>query len=202
MKRRSVLQSIVALPALAAARTTVSEQKQLSSDAATAPPVLDENPLTPVVPPDQTADTVNGTFTPDQLSALTKLGEIIVPPWNGCPGASDAGAAEFLDFLIGCSSASKLDLYRNGLDALNIYSRKKFAGNFAALHTEQADTLLAPLRQAWEAGGADTDTLSAFLPVAKADLLRATFNSRPYIDAVSQTRRPRNASKYYWYPIS
>jgi hypothetical protein len=181
MKRRSVLQSILAIPVTAvaaAAQTTPAPMAEAQL----------ETPNTPVVPADQTAAPFRRTFTPDQFSALTRLGDLIVPAWNGCPGASEAGAPEFLDFLIGSSAPARRDLYRTGLDTLNGNSQTKFGQPFAALNAQQASVFLSPL--------------SPFLQAAKSDLLRATFNSRPYIDAVAQTRRPRNASKYFWYPIS
>jgi len=183
MKRRSVLQSILALPAAAAVTSPTTP--------------VGETPNTPVVSPDDTADGLRRTFTVEQFAALRQLGELIVPAWNGYPGASEAGAAEFLDFLVGCSPQPRLDLYRHGLDALNRISHSKFGKPFADVDSQQAATLLAPLKTSMS-----MDELAPFLKAAKSDLLRATFNSRPYIDAVSQTRRPRNASKYFWYPIS
>ena len=60
--------------------------------------------------------------------------------------------------------------------------------------------ILSPLKQSWSFE--DKDPFRRFLLAAKADLLQATLNSRPYIDALSQTRRPAKCSRYYWYPIS
>jgi hypothetical protein len=186
MKRRSLLQSIVAIPAAAALPETPQQQ------------VFDaETPITPVVPPAETAKSLRRTFTPDQFYALTQLADLIVPAFNGLPGASDAGVAAFLDFLIGASPQPRQDLYRNGLDALNRASQVKFGQTFANLNAQQAAILLTPLQ---DPNG--SDALAPFLRAAKSDILRATFNSRAYIDAVSQTRRPRNASKYFWYPIT
>ncbi len=200
MKRRSVLRSLITFPAVAAAQATVPAQKGLPAGPPLVPPGITETPNTPVVIAGETADGVSLTFTPDQFSALNKLGSLIVPSWNGLPGASEAGAVEFLDFLIGCSPQPRLELYRNGLDNLNRGALQKFARNFAELDSEQAGTLLSPLHQAWEFHAKDNDLL-AFLQAAKGDLLRATLNSKPYIGALSQSRRPRNASAFYWYPI-
>ena len=98
---------------------------------------------------------------------------------------------------IGASPQPLPDFYRNGLDTLNRTSQSKFGQTFANINLDQANILLAPLRDP-----ASKDELAPFLRTAKSDLLRAAFNSRPYIDAVAQTRRPRNASKYFWYPIT
>ncbi len=206
MKRRSVLQSIIALPAIAAARATqkdlpAAKQQGLPAGPPLVPPGRNETPNTPVVPADETAAAISRTFNPDQLSALTNLGDLIVPSRNNCPGATQAGAAEFLDFLIGCSPNSRLELYRNGLDALNHAAEQKFGKSFGMLTSVQADAFLSPLREPWSFRRANDDTVPAFLQAVKGDLLRATFNSRPYIDALSQTRRPRNASDFYWRTI-
>ncbi len=186
MKRRSVLQSLLAIPAAAAIPET-PQQAVFNA----------ETPTMPVVPPVETSQSVRRTFSPDQFFALEKLGDLIVPAYNGLPSASQAGAAPFLDFYIGASSKSSQDLYLHGLDSLNHSSQAKFGQTFANLSFEQAVTLLTPLQDP-----NSKDPLAPFLRTAKSDLLRATFNSRPYIDAVSQTRRPRNASKYFWYPIT
>ena len=210
MKRRSLLRSIVALPAAAAAlpaqspppEKTAAQDKGLPGPPPLVPPGISETPNTPVVPADETAATVRRTFTPEQIAALSKLGDIIAPSWNGNPGAREAGAAEFLDFLIGCSPQPRVDLYKNGLDTLNHRAQAQFGKTFDLLTAPQAATLLAPLHEPWTYGSTSRDDSHAFLVAAKADLLRATVNSRPYIDALSQTRRPRNASDFYWYPIS
>lgn len=188
MKRRSVLQSLLAMPAVAGAAVPETPQQAVFNA---------ETPTMPVVPPVETSPPVRRTFSPDQFYALTKLGDLIVPPYNGLPGASQAGAAEFLDFYIGASGKPIQDLYIRGLDSLNHAAQIKFGQTFVNLNLDQAATLLAPLQDP-----NSKDQLAPFLRGAKSDLLRATFNSRPYIDALSQTRRPRNASKYYWYPIT
>jgi hypothetical protein len=199
MKRRSVLRSIVTLSAVTAGRAAT--EKGLPAGLPPAPPGATETPNTPVAAADETADSVNRTFNTEQLSALNKLGEMIVPAWKGLPGATEAAAAEFLDFLTGCSPEARLRLYRDGLDTLNLNAQEKFGKKFAMLEAQEADTILAPLRQASEQSKSKDDALAIFLRTVKGDLLRATFNSRPYIDALSQTRRPRNASDFYWHPI-
>ncbi len=209
MKRRSLLGSMIALPALVAQPPTTPAKQDISAardkgvpaGPPLIPPGLNETPLTPVTPADQTSGSVIRTLTADQMGTLAKLGELIVPAWEGRPGASEAGAAEFLDFLVGTSPQSRIDLYRNGLDTLNRRSQDKFGKPFTSTAPAEADVLLAPLREPWTYRRAGNDDLGAFLLAAKSDFLRATVNSRPYIDAVSQTRRARNASRFYWYPI-
>ncbi len=210
MKRRSLLRSIIALPAVAATLpasqaqhdVTAARDQGLPAGPPLVPPGISETPNTPVIPADETADNLIRTFSPEQAAALSKLGDTIAPPWDGNPGAGEASAAEFLDFLVGCSPQSRIELYKNGLDTLNNHAQEKFGKPFALVTAGEADTLLAPLREPWTYGVASQDNFRAFLLAAKGDLLRATVNSRPYIDAVSQRRRPRNASQFYWYPIN
>jgi hypothetical protein len=209
MKRRSLLRSLVTLPAAVALPAspaqhdlTAARDKGLPAGPPIVPPGINETPNTPVTPADETSGVLVRTFSPEQMTALAKLGELIAPAWEGKPGAAEAEAAGFLDFLVGCSPKSRIDLYKNGLDTLNRRSQEKFGKPFALVSSSEADTLLAALREPWTYGAAGKDDLRAFLLAAKEDLLRATVNSRPYIDAESQTRRPRNASRFYWHPIN
>jgi hypothetical protein len=210
MKRRVLLKVFASVPAAAAVQVTTKQtsdltatrDKGLPTGPALVPPGINETPNTPVVVPDEVAANVTTTFNPSQLAALERLGELMVPAWEGRPGATGAGTARFLDFLIGCSPKERVDLYCKGLDALNTQSTQRFGGPFSAVSVEQAEALLSPLRQSRGPETVKDDPLMNFLEAAKGDLLRATFNSRPYIDALSQTRRPRNASRFYWYPIN
>ncbi len=101
---------------------------------------------------DSAAETSTGFFTATQYGTLTKLAEILVPPVKGHPGAIDARAPEFLDFLISRSPAASQTLYRNGLDGLNAAAKKHFHKPFAELDAKQADTIIRPLlvARAWD----------------------------------------------------
>ena len=68
-----------------------------------------------------------------------------MPPINGAPGALDAGAPEFLDFLISESPQDRQQLYKVGLDQLNAQAKKRFNKTFAEMDATQTATLLAPL---------------------------------------------------------
>ena len=92
---------------------------------------------------------------------------------NGAPGALEAEAPEFLDFLLSQSAADRQQLYRNGLDGLNSQAKKRFSKLFADVDAGQADTLLAPLRDPWTYD-APSDPVAAMLRAAKDDVRRAT----------------------------
>jgi hypothetical protein len=162
-------------------------------------PQSDELPaITPSVP-DAAADMMPKFFTPDQFSALRRVSDLVMPSISGVPGALDAKAPEFLDFLIGESPADRQHLYRAGLDALNQQSKKRFGKAFADVEAAQADTLLAPLRQPWTFDE-PADPVAAFLRAAKQDVRTATVNSREYGTASGGGRR-FSSGGLYWLPL-
>jgi hypothetical protein len=184
MKRRRLLQSIAALPAVPAAA------QQYSSAA----PPADASPKLAEKAPDAVAEGVRRFFTPDQAAALRRLGELIVPKSGDRPGAVEAGAAEFLDFLIGQSGAERQRLYRDGLDRLN-------AGTpFAQLSAAAAKARLAPLAEAWTYHP-PKEAFARFLREAKEDLLQATLNSREFAQAMSRRSRSAAGMGAYWLPL-
>ena len=156
MKRRSLLRTLVAAPAAAvlpASRTRATGHKRSSRQGFTGgsgpgSARNNETPNTPVIPADEAADNVVRTFDGEQMAALARLGEITVPPHDGNPGAGEAGAAEFLDFLIGCSPRAQVELYKNGLDMLNRRSKERFGKPFAQVSAAEADQLLCSAARA------------------------------------------------------
>jgi hypothetical protein len=136
----------------------------------------------------------------DQLAALVRLGELVVPPMAGRPGARDAGAAEFLGFLLGQSSPERQKLYRDGLDSLNSEARRTVGKAFSELSPAEAAPLLAPLRSEWSYKG-PAHPVARFLCSAKDDLLEATRNSREWAETASRGRRGGQGAGYYWLPL-
>jgi hypothetical protein len=168
MRRRRILQAAVGLPAITALRGQAQKP--------------DELPKLETIPADSFAEPVARFFTAAQFGALQKLADLILPSINGTPGALEARAPEFLDFLISQSPAERKALYRNGLDAL------------AAKGVNEAS--LAPLRTKWT-----PVAQSEFLHVAKADIMTATVNSREWIAVVSQRNRNASGTSIYWHPV-
>jgi hypothetical protein len=184
MKRRRFVQSLAVLPAASALAQQATQ----------------DNPKIDFGVPDVGADPVPHFFSAPQLSALRRLSDLILPNIGETPGALEARAPEFLDFLIGDSPADRKQLYRTGLDALNANARRKFGKAFADLNATQADTVLAPLHERWTYA-TPADPLSSFLRVAKADIMTATVNSREWITVVSQRSRSAGGTSIYWHPI-
>jgi hypothetical protein len=180
MKRRHFVQSIpflYASPALFA--QAIAKLDVTSTDAVGAP--------------------VSRFFSTTQLAALRRLSDIIMPSIAGAPGAIEAGAPEFLDFLVGQSPVPVRTLYRTGLESLNTRATAKYSKAFAALDNEQADVLLSPLREAWT-WKEPTDPFAVFLRHAKADVLTATMNSREWITASQRGRGGSGGNGTFWLP--
>lgn len=195
MKRRSFVQSLIAAPAVPAVLIAQDSARPLP------PPVAPPTPKLETGIADDAGITVTHFFTPSQLSALRKLADVILPSINGAPGAAEANAAEFLDFLIGQSAEDRQKLYRFGLDYLNTQATKSFNKQFLDLDATQADTMLAPLRAAWTFDP-PADPFARFLREVKQDVRTATLNSRESVTAAGATGGRRGGGiGLYWYPL-
>src|SRR5438876_12037288 len=119
MKRRRFVQTIVAAPAASALLAQQGLAPGGPGPSGFGPGGMRPNGPVEAVKletgvADDGGETVLHFFNLAQLSALRKLGDVILPSINGAPGASEARAAEFLDFLVGQSLPEKQTLYRNG----------------------------------------------------------------------------------------
>lgn len=197
MKRRRFIQTLAATPAVALPITAESRAQQPGGPQGR-PEV--EAPKLEIAVPDIAAEGVPRFFNAQQFAALRKLSDILVPPGNGLPGALEAEAPEFLDFLIGASPADRQQIYKAGLDALNTQSLRQFKKPFAEVDATQSSTLLAPLRQPWTYDP-PTDPLARFLREAKQDVRTATQNSRAFVAAGSTGGRRGGGVGQYWYPL-
>ena len=117
MKRRVLLKSLAALPAAA----TLAAQEPAVPPKLT-PSVVEETPRIQASVPDAVAETVPKFFSTEAFSALKRLSDLLMPASGAkpgeTPGALQAHAPEFLDFLIGQSPAERQTLYRTGLDQI------------------------------------------------------------------------------------
>lgn len=156
---------------------------------------------------DTTAETSQMFFKPDQFAALEKLGAVLVPPLQGKPGATEANAAVFLDFLISESPKDRQVLYQHGLDGLNSAAKKQFGKAFSELDSSQADTILKPLMVArfWPEEMPE-DHMKHFIAQAHLDLRTAATNSREWAEA--STSSPASGHRgfnrgvgLYWNPV-
>lgn len=186
MKRRHLLQTLAATPALLPAQQTN--------------PSPDENVVLTVVSPESAGLPVRRFFTPEQFATLQTLADLIAPSLGGGPGAKDAEAAAFLDFLLAKSPRDRQVLYQRGLDILNRTARTRHQKAFSELGPTEANALLAPLKVKWTYA-APTEPVAAFLRAAKADIIRATTNSRAVAEANIAGRRRATGLNPYWQVI-
>jgi hypothetical protein len=218
MKRRRFVQSIVAAPAASALFVEVAEAQKApppgnpgnpapgvpqNPTRGNQPPgfAAQELPRLDVSVPDVAADTSPKFFTQTQFEALRHICELLYPALDNRPGAMEAHAPEFLDFLIAESPMERQELYRKGLDALNSESGKRYKKTFAATTVTEADAILAPLRDAWQYSP-PASVLGQFLVAAKADVRTATVNSREYVAAVGRGGSRRGGGiGLYWYSL-
>jgi hypothetical protein len=195
MRRRGFVQALAAIPAAPALLA-----QQAAPAAAPVRPPSDELPvLTPSVA-DAAGDMLPRFFTPAQFAALRRVSDILMPAMNGAPGALDAKAPEFLDFLISESPADRKHVYQAGLEALNQQATKQFKKPFADLDAPQAESLLVSLRKPWTFEE-PADPVAAFLRAAKQDVRTATLNSREFSGASSGGGRRYSPVGQYWYPL-
>jgi hypothetical protein len=191
MQRRKMLQSVLGV----SAATALPGRLLAQSAAATS----EENPKLAASAADSVADGTLRFFDAAQFAALRRLGQILVPARPNAPGAIEAEAAEFLDFLIGQSPADRQTLYRDGTIRLNKEAHSRYSKPFAEIAAGDADAILAPLREAWTYE-APSDPFARFLRAAKADFLEATVNSRQWAMA-QPARRGASGLNTYWFPI-
>jgi len=198
MKRRGFVKALAAAPAVPA---VLAQQTAPPTPPSRIPPAAVETPKLELGIPDDVADMQPRFFTASQFAALRKLCEVLMPRIGDAPGAIDAAAPEFLDFLISESPKYRQTLYRDGLDALNGEAKKRFNKVFADADASQSAVLLEPLRRQWTYEP-PSDTLARFLCAAKQDVRTATVNSREYTAAAASGGGRRGSGVgLYWYPL-
>ncbi len=206
MKRRNFVQSLLVVPA---ATVVAAEQAPPAPAPVQAPARMARAMQGPaklnLVQPDTAAETTTGFFNSVQFATLNKLAEMLVPPIKGKPGAIDAHAPEFLDFLISRSPAASQTLYREGLDGLNASAKKHFHKPFAELDAKEADTIVRPLlvARAWDREE-PKEMMARFMTQAHGDLRTATMNSAEWAAAGGSSGgrgRFNSGLRQHWKPI-
>jgi hypothetical protein len=191
-----MLQSVLGVSAASTLPSALFSQEKKPDPA----PPIEENPKLDLTMADAVAGGVPQFFDATDLAALRRLGEILVPAQPNTPGAKEAEAAEFLDFLIAESPADRQKLYRDGVAHLNQEARSRYGKPFESVSATEADAILAPLRGPWTYEG-PADAFARFLHAAKDDFLTATVNSRQWAMASSGRRRSGAGLNTYWFPI-
>ena len=163
--------------------------------------LLEVKPLPSELVADAVAQTHASFFKDQQMATLKRLCEVLQPPYDTYPGAADAGAPEFLDFLIGVSPADRQQIYTGGLDRLEAESRHQFNISFASVDAKQADQLIRPWLRTWMSDHPPTEPYEHFINVAHTDIRTATINSQAWHDSVEKAGNEKSAVDLYWYPV-
>ena len=94
------------------------------------------------------AQTARGAYQPrffssEEYSLVERLAELIIPS-DGAPGAREAGAGEFIDFMVAHDTGVQAR-FRFGLTWLDAHSRRLHGRAFAQLGTDQQNEILERL---------------------------------------------------------
>ncbi|CAN5748814.1 hypothetical protein BH10ACI4_BH10ACI4_00900 [soil metagenome] len=158
-------------------------------------------PNIPITAPDIVATTDTRYFTPVRYATLVKLSEILMPVSSDYPGAIQASAPEFLDFLLGGSPADRQAMYNEGLDRLNADSMKKFSVAFAKADAKQADAVIRPYLKGWINDHPPKEKHERFIALAHRDIRTATINSPTWAAAAEAAGERTPGVGLYWAPI-
>lgn len=139
-------------------------------------------------------------FNVVQMATLHRLCGVLLPPISNRPGAVQAGTPEFLDCFIGESDSGSQELYRDGLDWLELSARKQFQRSFASVDDEQAGRLIRPWLRTWMTDHLPTERRAHFVNAVHADIRLATINSPAWDRALAAGGDPPS-EKLYWLPV-
>jgi gluconate 2-dehydrogenase gamma chain len=80
-------------------------------------------------------------FTHHNFLTLRKLADLIIPADEHSPGALDAGAAEYIDFL-SSHNAELAAIFNGGFAWINDYMQRRYSADFVSAKPEQQTALL------------------------------------------------------------
>jgi hypothetical protein len=158
-------------------------------------------PNIPISAPDIVASTDTRYFTAVRYATLTRLCEILMPASDSYPGAVQAGAPEFLDFLLGGSPTDRQAMYNEGLDRLNADTMKKSSVAFAKADATQADAVIRPYLKVWINDHPPKDKHELFIALVHRDIRTATLNSPAWASASEAAGERTPGVGLYWTPI-
>jgi hypothetical protein len=227
MKRRDFVKGLAVTTA--AASTALGQQKKSSSNATTPPntstttqgeqavapntasaPAAQarqarlmnvKTPNIPISQPDTVAVTEVRYFTAARYATLTRFADLLMPASQGYPGALQAGAPEFLDFLIGASPADRQAMYNDGLDRLNADCLKKSGVSFAKASASQADAVIRPYLKGWINDHPPIEKHENFIALSHRDIRMATTNSIAWAQAAEAAGDRTPGVGLYVHPI-
>lgn len=115
-------------------------------------------------------------FTPEELQVLTAMAARIFPTTD-TPGATEAGAANYVDQALADAYQPSLARYRRGLGELDIFCTSTLGASFAALSAAQQDAVLTDL-EAGRIGAVDGG--AEFFQLVRRHVLEGVFCEPQY----------------------
>ncbi len=141
-------------------------------------------------------------FNGEQMQTLRRLSDVLLPAINGKPGAIEAKAPEFLDFLVGKSSEETQHTYRTGLDWLEQEAQQRYSKSFTQLDSVQSAAVLKPHLTTWMPDQYPEGPTKRFVAMAHDAIRTSTHNSQAWAEATGTAKtKPAWAQQVYWYPV-
>jgi hypothetical protein len=114
-------------------------------------------------------------FTAEEMTALDRLTEILIPADDRSPGASAALVNRFMDVMVGEGSAAAGSAWKSGLAAVDAEASRRFANAFNACNTAQQEQIVAAMAANESAPSTD---LERFFAVLKRMTIDGYYTSR------------------------
>jgi gluconate 2-dehydrogenase gamma chain len=112
------------------------------------------------------------TLTAAEAEALSAMAARLIPTDSNGPGATEAGAAQYIDRALGGALASFRETYRAGLAALDRYAQSAKGSSFARLSAADQDGILTDIERNAANGFPQS---SAFFNLVFAHTIQGTF---------------------------
>jgi gluconate 2-dehydrogenase gamma chain len=113
------------------------------------------------------------TLTADEAGTLDAIVARLIPSDEHGPGATEAGAAVYIDRALGGALVSSREAYRAGLAAVDAYARASKGRGFAMLAAAEQDAVLTDI-EANTATGFTPDA-ATFFNLVRAHTIQGTF---------------------------
>ena len=118
-------------------------------------------------------------FNYEESATVAALAERIMPDAPGKPGASDAGALNYIDLALSGAYASLQDFYRRGLAQLDAHCQSAYHKSFAELGAAQQDEVVAAM-EGDKAGGFTWPTAREFFNTVRTHTMEGMFADPVY----------------------
>ncbi|HUS06324.1 MAG TPA: gluconate 2-dehydrogenase subunit 3 family protein [Bryobacteraceae bacterium] len=186
MHRRTLIQTLLGVSVSGPFRFELAAQEEI--------------PKLALAAADAASEAIPRFLAPAEFAAFRHLGTILMPASEVMPGAAEAEAAEFLDFLLFQSDRETQTLYRRGIEKLQKDAMAQGRKSFVSMTDAEAAPLLAPLQNPWTYEG-PAEPYAKFLQAAKLAFWQATLNSRQWATASAGRTRRGAGLDTYWLPI-